>query len=416
MLMRTRHAGTALCWHLLALSIVAPAVGVDDKSLSIGDGDFIGGFVTNEGRIVVAVRPSPDLELVRTTLVSWNGAQAQAQEIDFVVKTVRELAGRRFLVRGYKRFDGGSEAQTARWPWPFVFGYRVYLATGSGLKLEEEFDLKPEWVEPGSARVAPDLRLWVGMADLFPSGMQGPGPRVGRRFAIGGVKSGKIRRTVDVEFFPTSPLEHDVTAFRILSSDGPLVLASYGTDLFLFRFTDDGVETRPVDHLREVVYRNGSDLNVVWQADEDVLWALVGGEWLAFDLRNVAYTFSIPEEPFLRHRASTGRPHPIRGFVEVQKDGARRFRIRHSRQSPQFPDWREENVSNWREGTVPWRPLVSSNGRHFLHVESGRSEDGAFTTTAQRVDLAPAPPPQPPETKSQGGEGASVRPPKPAGD
>lgn len=403
--MRRRFPAAAICSLLLLSAWAGLASGAENRVLSLVDGDFLGGFVTDGGRAVVALHPSPDLEQTRSTLVSWSGGEAHVQEVDFLVKRLREASEGRLLTWGYRRQDDDH-----------LWGLRVYRVTPNAFKLEREFDLDQEWTGAAWAWASHDLTVWVGMRDLYPPQTRRSQTKaLGREFAVGSMKTGKARRTIGVELFPASPLEDDVTAFVILDSDGPTVLASYSTHLFLHRFTDGGVESRPIDHLRAVVHPRGGDLAVVWQEDDQVLWARTGDEWQAYDLWNLAYTFDVPREPFLRRKAGTGRPHPTRGFVEMQEDGDGRFRVRYFWQSPQFPDWREERLSGWQRGKEPLEPIVSPNGRHFLVVESARSEGGTFSTTARRVELALAPPslereeaapPQDGETKTRPPESA----------
>lgn len=421
MLIRTRLPGAAFCWLLFAPSL---APGAQNEVVSIHDGDFFDGFITNAGRAVLAVGPPGDEaeEQPRSTLMSWSGGKAHAQEIDFVVKRLREAPNGRILAWGYR---GPRERLEAGSGWPGdenVLGFRVYRATPTAFRLEREFDVDMQRVDAGFMQVSDDLKVWVEMRDLYPPEAEPwhGGGAIGRQFAIGSMKSGKPRRTIDVELFRAAPLMDDVSAFVILDSDGPVVLASYSTHLFLHRFTDDGgVESRPVDHLRFVVHPAGASLRVIWQQEDQVLWARSGDEWLAFDLWNLAYTFDVPREPFLRRKATGGGPHPTRGFVRLEEDGEGRFRVRHRWQSPRFPDWHEEHLSGWRDKKpreASWRsqPIVSSNGRHFLHLESARSDDGVLATTVQRVGLAPASPPRPPEAKAGEGEAASVKRPKSA--
>ena len=404
MLMRTRLPAAAFCSLLLLSAWVEPAFGAEKKVLSVADGDFLGGFVTDGGLAVVALRPSPELEQIRSILVLWSGGEIHAQEVDFLVKRLREASEGRFLAWGYRQ-QGDDH----------LWGLRVYRVTPSAFTLEREFDLDQEWTGAAWAWASHDLTVWVGMRDLYPPRTKRWQTKaLGREFAIGSMKTGKVRRTIGVELFPASPLEDDVTAFVILDSDGPTVLASYSTRLFLHRLSDGGVESRPIDHLREVVHPRGGDLAVVWQEDDQVLWARSGDEWQAYDLWNLAYTFDVPREPFLRRKAASGRPHPTRGFVETQEDGDGRFRVRHFWQSPQFPDWKEESHSGWQRGKKPLEPIVSPNGRHFLAVESGQSEDGSFSTTARRVELTLAPPPLPQEAAPQEDGVTEARPPKSA--
>jgi hypothetical protein len=383
MLMRTRLPAAVFCSFLLVSAWVEPVLGAENKVLSVADGDFLGGFVTDGGRVVVAVEPSPELEEIRSTLVSWSGGESHTEEIDFLVKRLRAAPEGRFLVWGYRRQDDDH-----------LWGLRVYRVAPSGFKLEREFDLDREWTGAAWAWASHDLTVWVGMRDLYPPRTKRwQAKALGREFAVGSMKTGKVRRKIGVELFPASPLEQDYVAFVILDSDGPTVLASYSTRLFLHRFSDGGVESRPIDHLREVVHPRGGDLAVVWQEGDQVLWARSGDEWQAYDLWNLAYTFDVPREPFLRRKAASGRPHPTRGFVGIQEDGDGGFRVRHFWQSPQFPDWKEEHFSGWQRGKKPLEPIVSPNGRHFLAVESRRSEDGTFSMNARRVELTPAPQP-----------------------
>ena len=125
-----------------------------------------------------------------------------------------------------------------------------------------------------------------------------------------------------------------------------------------------------------------------------MLWARKGGEWLAYDLSNVRYDLAVPETPFLRRSAADGSPHPVRGFVQTEKDEGR-WRVRHSWRSPRFEKWREEHVSEWRTGPPPL--AVSPNGRHALVLESRSTEEGEAVTCASRfgLDLAPVDPPVP---------------------
>ena len=375
---------------LVVLLLTPIAAAAADGGVVLPPGRVVysqGCLVTDSGRSIVGL-VSPAVR-GRMSMVVWRGGELQTHRLSIEGKRLELLDHDRILIWGYKLVDGVDPYADSYEHGDAIFTHQIYRITGTGLKLVQELEEGSD--ESGWTRIADDLETWVTMKNLRPDP---PGARrvLGRHFAIGSVKSGKTRRTESLELYPASSREHDVTAFEILNPEGPILLASYAADLFLIRFHDYGVHSLPVDHLRHVVHPRGGDLDVVWQSEDRVLWARKGGEWLAYDLWNVRYELAVPEVPFLRRSAADGSPHPIRGFVQTERDGGR-WRVKHSWRSPQFENWREEHVSEWRRGPLP--VAVSPNGRHALVLESRTTEEGERVTHARRfgLDLAPMLPP-----------------------
>ena len=338
----------------------------------------------------------------------WKAESSKVQTLDVGGKQLVLLPDDRIGMYGYKLVDGVDPFEDSYTYGDAFFVHQVYRLKGSGLHLERELKLAPEDVEAGMTRITRNFKTWVRMKNLHREAPNGH-MVYGRQFAIGTTKSGKARRSEALELYPASLRDDDTSAFEIVDPDGPILLASYAADLLLLRFHDYGVDSWPVDHLRHVVHPRGGDLDVVWQAEDRVLWARKGDEWLAYDLWNVGYELAVPEAPFLR-RSAHGSPHPIRGFVEIEKDGSR-HRVKHSWRSPQSENWREEHVSEWREGPHP--AAVSPNGRQALVLESRSTEEGENETYALRfgLDLAPERPPI--EAASAEAEGQEEAPAKP---
>ena len=396
-----RHA---ICVALLTLT--APAAGAAEDGDLLPPGRLLsagGSVVTNSGHAVVGLF-LPNVR-GRMSVTVQKGGEASTQNLDIEGKSLDLLPDGRVLIWGYKLVDGVDPYEDSYTHGDAYFVHQIYRIRGSGLELEEE--LEPAELadtETAWTKVAADLRTWVRMENLHRHRPH-RGRTHGRYFAIGRTSSGEPRRTEAVEFYPASERLHDQSAFEILDSDGPILLASYAADLFLIRFHDDGVTSGPVDHLRHVVHPRGGNLDVVWQFEDRVLWARKGGEWLAYDLWNVRYELSVPEAPFLRRSAAHGSPHPTRGFVEIERDGSR-HRVKHSWRSPQFENWEEAHVSEWRDGPLP--VAVSPNGRHALVLESRSTEEGESVMHARRfgLDLLPVLPPVeavPVETEGQQG-------------
>lgn len=350
-----------------------------------------GSVITDSGHAVVGL-DSPDVR-GRMAVMVWKGGEPRTQALEIGGKRLELLPHDRVLIYGYKLVDGVDPYEDSYEHGDAFFVHQVYRIKGSQLHLEREFKISADDVETGFTKVTSDFDTWVRMANLYTRDRKTGrvhGVR-GREFTIGRTRSGKARRTETLELYPAILRDDDVTAFEIVDPEGPVLLASYATDLFVIRFLDHGVQALPVDHLGHVVHPRGSDLDVVWQPEDRVLWARKGDEWLAYDLSNVRYELAVPEVAFLR-RSAHGSPHPTRGFVEVEKDGAR-HRVKHLWQSPQFANWREEYVSEWQSGPLP--AAVSPNGRHALVLESRRTEGGESSTYARRfgMDLAPVVPP-----------------------
>lgn len=346
-------------------------------------------LITDLGHAVVGL-DFPDVR-GRMSLMVWKGEEPGMQALDVGGKSLTLLPEGRIGLYGYKLVEGVDPYEDSYTYGDAFFVHQVYRIKGSRLHLERELRLAPDDVEAGMTRITSDFKTWVRMENLRRETQRGS--RVhGRRFAIETTRSGKTRRSEALELYPANLRDDDTSAFEILDPEGPVLLASYAADLFVVWFGDYGASSRPVDHLRHVVHPYGGDLDVVWQPEDDVLWARKGSEWLAYDLWNVRYEYAVPEVPFLR-RSASGFPHPIRGFVEIERDGSR-YRVRHSWRSPQFADWREEHVSAWRGGPLP--AAVSPNGRHALVLESGSTEEGGKVVHARRfgLDLAPALPPR----------------------
>ncbi len=374
------------------LTLTAWAARATDEGALLPQGNLLGFgccLITDSGHAVVGL-DFPDVR-GRMSVMIWKGGEPRTQTLDLGGKWLALLPDDRVLMYGYKLVDGVDPHADSYTHGDAFFVHQVYRIRGSGLQLEQEF-LERTDVEMGYTRIAGDLKTWVRMENLHREAPNGH-MVYGRHFAIGTTKSGKTRRSEALELYPATLRDDDITAFEIVDSDGPILLASYAADLFLIRFRDYGVDSRPVDLLRHVVHPRGGELDVVWQSEDRVLWARKGDEWLAYDLWNVRYELAVPEVPFLR-RSAHGSPHPIRGFVEIERDGSR-FRVRHSWQSPQFENWREEHVSERRSGPLP--VAVSPNGRRALVLERRSTEQGEAVTYASRfgLDLAPVVPPVP---------------------
>lgn len=352
---------------------------------------FQGSLITDSGHAVVGL-VSPDVR-GRMSVMVWKGAEPRAQTLELGGKWLELLPDDRVLIYGYKLVEGVDPYEDSYEHGDAYFVHQVYRIKGRRLHLEREFETSAEEIERSFAKVTSDFETWVRMANLYTRDRKTGRIRGvrGRHFTTGRTSSGKERRSEELELYPATLRDDDITAFEIVDPEGPTLLASYATDLFVVRFHDDGVQAVPIDHLRHVVHPLGSDLDVVWQSEDRVLWAREGDEWLAYDLWNVRYELAIPEAPFLR-RSARGSPHPIRGFVEVEKDGSR-HRVKHVWQSPQFANWHEEHVSEWRNGPPP--VAVSPNGRHALVLESRSTEEGGSVKVARRfgLDLAPVLPP-----------------------
>lgn len=362
---------------VVLVGLFAAAVGAGED---LPAGQVVGALVADSGQTVVGVTPADSWDSMTVLSLSGQGKGA-VQSLDIAGKSMSALLDGRFLMYGHRIVDGRGG-----------LAYRVYRVKDNGkVELEKEFSSHDllAWREEAWVRVSADHEVWVAMANLY-RGVKAA--TAGRHFAFGDLESGRIRSKVPLSFYTAPERLDDTAAFEILQSDGPTVLASYAGDLFVIRFGDGGVQTRPVEHLRHVVRSRGGSLNVVWQYGERVLWARKGGEWLAYDSWNIGYGLEFPEEPFVRRSAAHGSPHPIRGFVEIERDGSR-YRVKHSWRSPQFEDWREEHVSDWRDGPVP--AAVSPNGRHALVLESRSTEEGGSVVHARRFGLeflAAAPP------------------------
>lgn len=374
-----------------ALSTLAAwAVHAGDDGVLLPPGRVLvsgGCVITDSGQAVVGL-DFPDVR-GRMSVMVWKGGELLTQTLHVGGKWLWQLPDGRVGLYGYKLVDGVDPYEDSYQHGDAFFVHQVYRIKGSELRLEREFEISADDVERGSTKVTRDFKNWVRMANLYTKDRKTGriyGVR-GRHFTVGRTNSEKSRRTEALELYPDVQREHDESAFEIVDPEGPTLLTSYAADLFVVRFHDSVVHSVPVDHLRHVVHPRGGDLDVVWQAEDRVLWARKGDEWLAYDLSNVRYDLSIPEAPFLR-KSAHGSPHPIRGFVEIERDG-NRHRVKHLWRSPQFANWHEEYVSEWRNGPAP--VAVSPNGRHALVLESRLAEDGESVKVARRFGLALAP-------------------------
>lgn len=377
------------------LTLMTGAARAADGGVLLPPGKILssgGCIVTDSGHAVVGF-DFPDVR-GRTSVAVWKGGKPRTQNIELGGKWLELLPDDRIGMYGYKLVDGVDPYEDSYEYGDAFFVHQVYRIRGSKLHLEREFEMSADNVETGYTKVTRDFKAWVRMANLYARDRKTGrifGVR-GRQFSFGRTSSEKAQRTEVLELYPDVHREHDETAFEIVDPEGPILLASYAADLFLIRFHDYGVDSLPVNHLQHVVHPHGSDLDVVWQPEDRVLWARKGSEWLAYDLWNVRYELAVPEVPFLRRSAAHGSPHPVRGFVEMENDGSR-HRVRHSWRSPRFENWREEHVSEWRSGPRP--VAVSPNGRHALVLETRNTEEGETVTYARRLglDLAPVLPP-----------------------
>lgn len=377
---------------LLTLATWVTQAADDGTQLPQGNLLGVGGYlITDSGHVVVAL-DSSDVR-GRMSVMVWKGGEPRTQTLELGGKWLELLPDDRVLIYGYKLVEGVDPYEDSYEHGDAYFVHQVYRIKGRELHLEREFEVSAVDVETSFTKVTSDFETWVRMANLYTRDRKTGRIRGvrGRHFTTGRTSSGKTRRSEELELYPATLRDDDITAFEIVDPEGPTLLASYGTDLFVVRFHDDGMQALPVDHLRHVVHPLGSDLDVVWQSEDRVLWARNGDEWLAYDLWNVRYELAVPEAPFLR-RSARGSPHPIRGFVEVENDGGR-HRVKHLWQSPQFANWREEYVSEWRDGPLP--VAVSPNGRHALVLESRRTDEGEVLRFAHRfgLDFAPVLPP-----------------------
>lgn len=372
------------------LGLTAWAARAADDSAVLPPGDVLeGGYVVTDSGHAVMGLDFPDVR-GRMSVVIWKGGEPRTQSLDVGGKRLWLLPDGRIGLYGYKLVDGVDPYEDSYEHGDAFFVHQIYRIRGSKLHLEREFEISANEIETGFTQFTSDFETWVKMSNLYTQDRKTGriyGVR-GRRFAIGRTASGKARRTETLELYPDIHREHDESAFEIVDPEGPILLASYAVDLFLIRFHDHGVQSLPVDHLRHVVHPRGGNLDVVWQSEDRVLWARKGSEWLAYDLSSVRYDLAVPEAPFLRRSATEGAPHPIRGFVQTERDGGR-WRVKYSWGSPQFENWREEHVSEWRSG--PPAVAVSPNGRQALVLANQLTEEGEAVTYARRFGLGLAP-------------------------
>ncbi len=373
---------------ILALTSSGTPCLASDELPDIGDGRMFGHFIDDEGNVVLGVtygRSNFEARLVR-----WTASDVKTLEVnhggDFPIlfKDIGAAPGGGNEVRlhGVMVVDDSSHGEWVQQ------AYR--LTNRSKLRRLWSIDAS-QWIHhETSLAFSPDGTMWGAMAHHPTKGLR----TEGRHFAFGSTKSANVKRRETLVFHEERRRLHD-TDFCFLSSDGPTLLAPYGNDVYLLRFTEFGVDSRPIEQLEPVRAAFRGMLFVRWQADDRILWGNDGQEWAAWDLWDLGLS-GFPDEPFLRLESSSGEPHPVRGFVRKTVTD-RGYRVEHLWQSPQAEHLNEHHASDWRPGK-PISVSVSPNGRHAVALEEVREEkDGEVEShqVLRRFELAPLPPPPP---------------------
>ncbi len=357
---------------------------------NLGDGRVFDHFIDDEGNVVLGI--THGRSNFQTRLVLWTGSDTRTLEVDYggdspiLFKDLQAAPGSSdtFILQGAMKVDDSDHGAIV---------YQGYRLTSGG-KLRQLWSIDTsQWIqEEPSIEFSPDGTTWAAMA---------LDANEGHHFAFGSTRSMKIRRSETLVFDGERPRLQD-SDFLFLSSDGPVLLAPYGDDVYLLRFTDFGVDSRRVEQLKGVrAAYGGSTLLVRWQPDDRVLWGNDGQEWAAWDLWDLRVS-GFPDEPFHRFESSSGEPHRVRGFVRktVTDHG---YRVEHLWQSPQVEHLNELHASDWRPGR-PISLAVSPNGRHAVALEEVREENDGKVESHQvlrRFDLAPGPPPPPRPTRGE---------------
>lgn len=384
--------------HLLALLLVWGASGTAglaaDELTDLADGRVFGHFINDEGDVVIGLTHGKGN--FRARLILWTRADARTLEVDYkgdssiLFKDIQAAPGAedQFILRGAMDVDGSSHGAPV---------YQAYRLTSGG-KLRRLWSIDTgQWLRNDpTISVSPDGTMW-GVADgSVGVGRAAAGPEDKQlHFAFGATSSSKVKRRETLAF-ERGPHREAEPEFLFLSSDGPVVLAAYAEDYYLLRFTDFGVDSQQVDQLKPAREAYGSSWPlVVWQPDDRTLWSKDGKEWTAWDLWDLGVS-GFPDEPFLRLDASTGEPHPERGFVRKTVTN-RGYRVEHLWQSPQIEHLNERHISDWRPGQ-PISVSVSSSGRHAVALEEVlETKDGEVESrqVLRRFELAVALPPPP---------------------
>lgn len=352
-----------------------------DVLLPIADGRVFGHLIDDEGSVVLGTTHGPSN--FQTRLVLWTGTKSRTLEVDYggsfpiLFKDIQAASagGDTFILRGAMKVDDSDHGAVI---------HRAYRMKSSG-ELQQLWSIDTSrWIrDEASLKFSPDGTMWGAMAHHATEG---------RHFAFGSTKSMKTKRSETLEFHPERPRLMD-SDFRFLSSDGPVILAPYGDDVYLLRFHEFGVASERIDQLKSVRTAYAGMLFVRWQPNDRVLWANDGREWAAWDLWDLGLS-GFPEEPFLRFDNSSGEPHPVRGFVRKAVT-ERGYRVEHVWRSPSAEHLVDRHMSEWKPGR-PLRLAVSPNGRYAAALEEVREyEDGEveLRQVLRRFELVPEPPP-----------------------
>jgi len=394
---------------LSSVFLIAVAAPVAGDEVALPPGEVFGGFVEDDGTIVLLSKEKPDddgtvYDRDSTILRIAPGGKIESFELPNVGGvSLRRLADGRLLleaslppptpkdyygVRVHRIIElraGGRVRQL--WEWS------EYPTDGSGIVGGSD------WLP---FEVSPDGKLWGVVRGVL--ARRGGEPLYGRSggydITVGRTRKNAVwrgarnARTISLRFDEVDTLwnEEYWPGWTILDSEGPVIALSWKDEDLIAHCAEECSYTVPL-------FGQPEERREAWQASDRILWSSTKGLLRAYHLWDFGLSGRSATEPVWEvDRKGGWNPHPERGVFRVVQ-GKRGYRLEHLWREP-WTGLEEHYVSDWQPGTAPpssaW---VSPNGRHAAVLETRQLEEdegGGVAFTTRSVDMRWEPRPLPP--------------------
>jgi len=393
---------------LSSVFLIAVAAPVAGDEVALPPGEVFGGFVEDDGTIVLLSKEKPGddgtvYDRDSTILRIAPGGKIESFELPNVGGvSLRRLADGRLLleaslppptpkdyygVRVHRIIElraGGRVRQL--WEWS------EYPTDGSGIVGGSD------WLP---FEVSPDGKLWGVVEGVL--ARRGGEPLYGRSggydITVGSTRKNAVwrgarnARTISLRFDEVDTLwnEEYRPGWTILDSEGPVIALSWREEDFIAHCAEECSYTVSL-------FGQPEERREAWQASDRILWSSTKGMLRAYHLWDFGLSGrSATEAVWEVDRKDGWNPHLERGVVRVV-EGELGYRIEHLWREP-WTGLEEHHVSDWQPGSVPPSRLVSPNGRHAAVLEARQLEEDegggvAFSvrSAAMRWEPRPLPP------------------------
>ncbi len=399
---------------ILGLAFCSISVAQTPWDIELPDGQFVGGFVEDEGNAVALLnRRAPDWW--RSERASWSAEDGSffarlapdGSIIDTIDLPDRRATGVwRLADRRLALFSSDMPDQNHVSAWHREL---IELAVDGEIKRIWGWNTRdrPDWSM--SLTVADDGRAWaIHSRGELPGSKGSHFDRLYISWGDGEPPEGEIDGEVVLRFGDAEDdglwrhaWELGYPSPVFLDSIGPVFSVVWKDRTYLVHMDEDGSVERRIR-----VFGDESERRSGWQPDERVQWSWTDEYLRAYHLPDLGLSDEVTK-PFwiVDRKAEDGdiRVHRERGVIALRgqflssPDGATvlgepesggRFKIDHIWRGPQAPDVEERRTTGWQTrngGGFPYWVTVSPNARFVLAVEQ-------YTNRTRIIAMDPAPP------------------------